>query len=237
MQNLERPDQRCLKFGARCLSLRECLAVLLGPGSQTRIQLASRVLNRPGEHMPDDSIEDAFFTAMEVSAHAHLEGIRGLGPAHQAKLLAAFEIGRRYLIHSQGKRAALSRRVIPGSEVENQALKRVPVHLRAESQEWLGFVALDRADKVGPLCVVERGVRTHVNVDPAELFARILALRPRGLVLFHNHPSGSLTPSEADYDLTERVAELARKFGIELIGHWIVTMSGERLIEVGRRFS
>jgi DNA repair protein RadC len=75
-------------------------------------------------------------------------------------------------------------------------------------------------------------VRTHVNFEPAELFSRLLALRPAAFVLFHNHPSGVLTPSAEDLLLTRRVAKLAASFGIELVGHWIVSPTGERWITV-----
>jgi DNA repair protein RadC len=78
--------------------------------------------------------------------------------------------------------------------------------------------------------MVEKGARTHVNLDPAELFARILALRPRGVFLFHNHPSGILTPSQEDLDLTHTIREISEKFGIQLLGHWIVSAQSEHWI-------
>jgi DNA repair protein RadC len=70
-------------------------------------------------------------------------------------------------------------------------------------------------------------VRTHVNIEPIELFARVLALRPHGFILIHNHPSGDLTPSLPDQEITDRVAQLARPFGIKMLGHWIVSARGE----------
>lgn len=162
----------------------------------------------------------AFFTAMEVSPIAHLSSICGLGPAHQARLLAAFELGRRYAIFRQKN----SGRISLESPTLDQALKRVSASLRQEPQEWIGFVPRYRGDQpLGELCLVERGVRTHVNFDPVELFARILALRPSGFYLFHNHPSGDLRPSSADYELTERVTQVAQKLGIRLLGHGIVS--------------
>jgi DNA repair protein RadC len=99
-----------------------------------------------------------------------------------------------------------------------------------EKREWLGFVPYYRSTELGDLCVVERGVRTHVNIDPAELFARLLALRPLGYFLVHNHPSGNTTPSEQDFELTRRVGQLSKQLGIHQLGHWIVAPHEERLI-------
>jgi DNA repair protein RadC len=229
----ERPRERCLQHGARCLSLRECLAVLFGSGPPGRgaLGLASDVLERPGSGFEDEEAERALFTALEISPLAHLEGIRGLGEAHRARLLAAFELGRRYADHRDRLRRP------PPSRARRQAMPeaaidRVPPELRAESREWLGFVPLHRGGELGGLLVVERGVRTHVNVDPAELFARVLALRPQAFYLFHNHPSGDLTPSPADEDLTRRVAQVARQLGVRLLGHAIVSPRGDRWVVI-----
>jgi DNA repair protein RadC len=222
----ERPRERCLENGAQALSLRECLAVILGSGppGAGSLGLATRILTRPGPGLNRPDEERAFFTAMENSGLSHLVEIPGLGPAGKARLLAAFEIGRRYANYRQ-----TPVRQAPASldELATQALTRVTPELRNEAREWLGFVCLHRSGELGELCVVERGVRTHVNVDPAELFARLLALRPRGFVLIHNHPSGNVNPSPEDLHLTRNVDDLARSLGMRLLGHWIVSPSGE----------
>lgn len=228
----ERPRERCLRQGARCLSLRECLALVLnsGPPGTGCLGLALEILERPGTGLDDASQERAFFTAMEVSAAAHLEGIPGLGPAGRARLMAAFELGRRYALFREERAAPPA---FPGGvrDFKSESLARVPPTLRSEAQEWLGFIPCYSGGKLGSLCLVERGVRTHVNVEPGELFARVLALRPHGIILFHNHPSGELAASDADRDLTHRVFLLGRSLGIRLLGHWIVASKGETWVE------
>ena len=100
--------------------------------------------------------------------------------------------------------------------------RQVDAGIRLEPREWIGFWAQYRQGHWSALEWVERGVRTHVNFDSGEFFARLLATRPRAFVLVHNHPSGVTRPSWVDYRLTERVGTMARQFGIELKGHWIV---------------
>ncbi len=196
--------------------------------------LASTILGRPSPALSEAEAEQAFFTALEVSAHAHLSGVNGLGEAYRARLMASFELGRRYSLfrdqHRRPKRftsAQLAEQPLPA-----RALERVTLDWRSEAREWLGFVPLLRNGELGVLGVTELGTRTHVNTDPAELFARILAMRPRGFFLFHNHPSGDLTPSRADVDLTERVAQVGRQLGTQLLGHAIVSRWDERWIIV-----
>lgn len=228
----ERPRERCLERGARCLSLRECIALILGSGPPAvgSLGLASQILKRPGEGLSPTDEERAFFTALEASGAAYLKNISGLGPAGQARLLAAFELGRRYVSFRDDNTKKKSHKKQTFSNLAAQALNQISTPYRTEPQEWLGFVPIHRSGNLGEFSVVERGVRTHVNIDPAELFARILALRPYGFFLFHNHPSGNLTPSHQDIDLTNKVREIAEQFGIQLLGHWIVTPESEQWI-------
>lgn len=224
----ERPRERCLRSSAQCLSLRECIAIILGSGPRGlgALGVADQILKQPGDGLSPSEEAHAFFSALESRGNAYLNSITGLGPAGQSRILAAFEIGRRYALFRSPVRQT-DQETISIPELAAHALNRVSPELRAEPQEWLGFVSFHRSGKLGDLCIVERGVRTHVNVDPTELFARILAIRPSAIVLFHNHPSGWLLPSPQDKDLTEKVNEMASLFNIQLIGHWIVSAQGE----------
>jgi DNA repair protein RadC len=219
----ERPRERCLEHGAQALSLRECLSVILGSPST-----ASRLFHRfASAEMPEPEAERALFLALEAQGSQALVGLTRLGPAGITRLLAAFELARRY--HRYRKRAETPwRHEVKSSlpEIAARALAKVPASLRSEVREWLGFVPIYRSEDVGELCLVERGVRTHVNTDPVELFARVLALRPTAIILVHNHPSGNQEASYEDHELTRRVGRLALDLGIRLLGHWIVGPGG-----------
>lgn len=225
----ERPRERCLKSGPAGLSLRECLALILGSGPPGLgcLGLAGQLLKRTQTDSADE--DSAFFIAMENSGIAHLQDCPGLGPAAQSRILAAFELGRRYSLFRH-RVCQNSVHTQPPTELTlaKQAVKRLPSYLKSEPKEWLGFTPIYSSGLLGDFCMVEKGARTHVNVDPAELFARILSLRPKAIILFHNHPSGYLEPSQADLDLTGLVAKTARQFGIQLLGHWIVGPCGQR---------
>ncbi len=228
----ERPRERCLSQGASCLSLRECLAVILGTGPSGLgcLGVADAIVRRPGKDLPEPDMERAFFIAMESLGTAHLEEIAGLGNAGKARLLAAFELGRRYARYRERARKENDQRPAQRLGLPERACDRVPWELRTDAHEWLGFVPVYQNRTLGQLCVFERGLRTHVNTDPVQLFARLLALRPFGFYLFHNHPSGDLTSSEADRDLTRRIEQLASFFGIKLLGHAIVCARENRWI-------
>ncbi len=227
--NPERPRERCLNLGAHSLSLRECLALILGSGPRGIgcMGLANRILTHPGEGFHCEDLERAFFISLELTSASYLKEIGGLGPAGQARILASFEMGRRYFLFKcqENKEIQTSQLNLPA--LAFNALNRLPATARSDPQEWLGFVPIYRNGQVGMFNFVEKGVRTHVNIEPAELFARVLILRPEGFLLFHNHPSGQLKPSLQDLELTEKVGEIANQLGIRLLGHWIVTLKGE----------
>ncbi|MBI2604907.1 MAG: hypothetical protein HYW49_02380 [Deltaproteobacteria bacterium] len=242
----EKPRERCLAGGAECLSLRECLALLLGSGPRGEgcMGLSARILERSGSaRIYDARFNDvgfgdagandarALFTALESSGLGFLQNIKGLGPAGKGRILAAFELARRY--------AVLKARAATGSEenerhlgvLARKAVQKIPDGLRSAPREWLGFVGVTGTGAVMDLCVVERGVRTHVNVDPAAFFARLLALRPAAFFMAHNHPSGSLLPSQEDQLLTVKMETLAAEFGIRFLGHAIVTAQAVKWID------
>jgi len=225
----ERPRERCLKLGPRGLSLRECLTLILGAGPPGlgALGVASTLMDKLGAGLEGEAQERAFFMSLENNT---LGPIPGLGPASLARLQASFELGRRYAVWREtSRRRPTSRSSLP--ELAHEALEQVPSQLRSEPHEWLGFVPVYQTKKVGQLCLVEKGLRTHVNTDPIEFFARVLALRPYGFFLFHNHPSGSPEPSGPDLELTRQVGQTGQALGIRLLGHWIVSPIGERWLD------
>jgi DNA repair protein RadC len=226
----ERPRERCLKTGPASLSLRECLAIILGSGPPGIgcLGLATRLLERT--QTPDE--DAAFFIAMENAGIAHLQDCPGLGPAAQSRILAAFELGRRYAIFRHRVCQNPTHSAPPSHlTLAKLAIKRLPAYLKTEPKEWFGFTPVYASRILGNFCLVEKGARTHVNVDPAELFARILSLRPKAIILFHNHPSGHLEPSVPDRELTALIAQTAGQFGIQVLGHWIVGPCGQNWLD------
>lgn len=230
----ERPRERCLTQGGHCLSLRECLAILLGTGPQGKgcMGVAADCLESLGHEAGSPEEESALFTALESANLGLFENIDGLGEAGRARIVASFEIARRYLRFRDRNLRIRSKKFeqFRMKGLPERALNRVNAEFRSEIREWLGFVPLYSSGDLGALCIVERGVRTHVNTDPLELFARILVLRPAGFFLFHNHPSGDLTPSFQDMEFTRKIEKLSQSLGIRMMGHGIVTSLGERWI-------
>ena len=72
------------------------------------------------------------------------------------------------------------------------------------------------------------GTVDHAPVYPREVVRRALELSASALILVHNHPSGDPTPSRADIDMTRKIIDAARVFGIEVHDHVIVGREGTK---------
>ena len=70
--------------------------------------------------------------------------------------------------------------------------------------------------------LVSLGEPTTTSVQPSEVFAAALKLDAKSIILAHNHPSGSSTPSVQDRQLTEVMKKLGKAIGIEVLDHLII---------------
>ena len=94
----------------------------------------------------------------------------------------------------------------------------------SRTDERFAAIFVDQARRVlGPLKVFEGGSRTKATLYPRVLFKEALERDATGIILAHNHPSGTFLPSPQDRDLTRRVAEIGENLEIRLLDHFIVT--------------
>lgn len=208
----EPPRERLSRSGPKALTLEECLALIIGSGNpRFSLETIISALKRA-----DESETDWFARWNDADWS---EAIPGLGTAGQARMLAVREIAQRYLGYRIQTRAPNS---VSASDLEVQSLKQIPTELRLQETEWFGFIPVHTDGSMGKLCVVEKGTRTHVNLDPVRLFYEILRRHPRAIILVHNHPSNDVSPSSSDRHLTRKVSVLASEFTILVLGHWIV---------------
>ena len=93
-------------------------------------------------------------------------------------------------------------------------------------QEKMICVFLNARKQIITWAVPFAGGVNWTSVFTAEIARRALAAGASGVILAHNHPSGDLSPSVPDYDLTYRVDQALRLFDIELVEHLIVGADG-----------
>jgi len=201
----DRPRERLLRLGAAALSDAELLALFLRTGLKgcSAIELGQQLLDR---HRGLGGL-----LGMEP---AQLLRAHGLGPARACQLLAALELGRRFLESQLRHESVLSD---PARAGEFIALK-----LRSYPNEVFAVAFLDAQHRLIAFEELFRGSISSTEVHPRELVRRALAHNAAAVILAHNHPSGASEPSQADRVLTGRIVETLALIGVRVLDHLIV---------------
>jgi DNA repair protein RadC len=205
MESSQRPRERLLEFGARSLSDAELLAVLFRTGRRGRnavVEAHSLLADAGG------------LAGVARLDFRELAARPGLGPAKVASLLAAVELAQRF-----AKAEMLTAEKLDQPQIAGEFLVS---RLQQESREVFGFVSLDARHRFLAIRELTLGTRTQAPVDGAELFRLALLDRASGVLLFHNHPSGSLEPSRDDLDLTRRLVMGGQLVGVSVHDHLII---------------
>jgi DNA repair protein RadC len=205
----ERPRERLLERGPQALSDGELLAVLLGAGTRDESvdTLARGLLARWGS-----------LTALLGSAPAELAHAKGLGPARVARLLAALEIGRRYLEAPAAPRCALA--------APADAARFVKARLLDLPHEVFCCLFLDTRHRLIRYEELFRGTIDGATVYPREVVKRALQHNASAVIVGHNHPSGIAEPSEADRCITVKLSKALALVEIRLLDHVVVSRGG-----------
>ncbi len=209
-----RPREKMLERGPRALAHGELLALVLGGGHRggTALEIASRLLRVHGL---------AGLSGLEPPA---ARTIPGLGPASAARLLAAFELGRRVHASAGEERPRISR--------PRAAYDQVRELGRAKKEHLVGLY-LDAQNGLLHRETISIGSLNTTRTHPREILYPAVQHLALGFVLAHNHPSGCLEPSPEDVEFTRAVQRAGELMGIELYDHLIV--AGRRYVSLRER--
>lgn len=167
-----------------------------------------------------DRLLDAFGDLASVASAdlPELSRISGLGLA----TLRDLRLVR--LLSERLARVEASRRPVIASWTA--LLSYVRVALAAEPREQFRALFLDRRNRLLRDELVAHGTVDHAPVYPREVVRRALEVSATAIILVHNHPSGDPEPSRADIVMTQKVADAARLFDIQVHDHLIVALEG-----------
>jgi DNA repair protein RadC len=91
------------------------------------------------------------------------------------------------------------------------------------NREHLWTVSLDTAYRILNIELVSLGTVNKTLVEPMEVYSIPLQKRAVKVILVHNHPSGELTPSESDKDVTDQLIQVGRIMNVPLMDHLIIS--------------
>ncbi len=148
------------------------------------------------------------------AAPVQLQQVKGVGPKNTFALHFIQGVARRYL-----RQRVVGKEYIRSSrEVADYLIHS----MRGLQHEVLTVVFLDAAHAVLDATVVAEGTVTVNTIYPRELVKAALARNASALVIAHNHPSGSLTPSRQDSELTRSLYLVCSFMHLDLLDHLII---------------
>ncbi len=201
------PREKLQKQGERSLSHSELMAIALSSGTRASnvVKIADGLLRKYG------------FDALPSISLKEWQTNRGIGLVKACQLKAFFELGRRSFAPKDEERPALSGPREAYAQVKD---------LRRARKEHLVALYLDSQNRLLARETIAIGSLNTTRTHPREILQPAIACSALGFILVHNHPSGSLTPSQDDVDFTRAIKRACEIIGIGLYDHLIVSANG-----------
>ncbi len=214
----DRPREKMQVKGRKALSNAELLAILIGSGtrSKTALDLAQEVLQAGGNNL----------YKLGKFSQAELMNFSGIGTAKAITLMAALELGRRRTEELPEKKFKIAH-----SRDVDRLMRPYFADLQHEEFRVIG---LSRANHVIAHKLISKGGRTGTIADGKMIFKELLDMKASACILCHNHPSGTLRPSDSDIRLTKQLFDFGKMIELKVLDHIILTDEGHySLLEAG----
>ena len=203
----DQPREKLRDKGKSVLSDAELVAILIGSGSreESAVDLCKRIL----------ASVDHNLNALGKLSLQQLMEFKGIGEAKAITIAAAMELGRRRRLEDAVRfdKINSSRSVF---DVMQPILGELP-----HEEFWILY--LNNSNKIVQKNQLSKGGITGTLVDVRLVLKTALEVGATSLILCHNHPSGTLKPSQADKDITQKLKAAAQSLDIKVLDHLIVT--------------
>ena len=203
----DRPREKMASLGAETLSNAELLAILIGSGStkESAVELMKRILadcNNNLNTLGKRNIKD-------------LCVYNGIGEAKAISILAACELGKRRQMETPEERPDLG------------TATRIYNHMRPVMQdldvEEFWVLLLNQHYRLIKKIRISHGGITETAVDIRIIIREAVLANATILAVCHNHPSGNISPSRQDDELTRSIKRACELMRIHFLDHVIVT--------------
>ena len=200
----DRPREKLLSKGKHVLSDAELVAILIGSGSrnESAVCLSKKILSSVNNNL----------NALAKLSIERLMSFKGIGEAKSVSIVTALELGKRRRLEE-----ALKQVKITSSKAVFDIMQPIIGDLEHE-EFWVLY--LNNSNKVLQKILLSKGGITGTLVDTRLIFKKAMEVGATSIILVHNHPSGTLKPSQADKRLTKK---------IKIAGETLVTLCKEIL--------
>ena len=206
----DRPREKLLLHGRRHLTDAELIAILIGSGSknETAVDLSKRILAH----------YDNSLAKLGQASIQELSKFKGIGEAKALTIIAALELGLR--------RKETAEEIITQVTTSNDVYKYLHQTFANLNHEEFWILLLNRSNRIIGKFLISKGGQAGTVADPKIIFKTALENNAANIVLAHNHPSGSLKPSESDDKLTRDMVSSGNLLSLYVVDH--VIFAGNR---------
>lgn len=202
----DRPREKMLNKGRESLSDAELLAILLGSGNknETAVDLSRHILC---------DADNSLIKLSQLSIK-NLMQYKGVGEAKAVTIAAALELGRRRRFAEAAQKVTV--------HDSSEAFEYFYSRMSDLSQEQFWVLLLSSSNEVLKLVRIGIGGINGTIADPKIIFSAAIENHATAMMLCHNHPSGSVKPSEADRELTKQIVDGGKILQIKILDHIII---------------
>lgn len=203
----DKPREKLMLKGKSALSDAELIAILIGSGSrkESAVDLSKKILASVANNL----------NALGKLTMSQLMEFKGIGEAKAISIIAAMELGRR-----RRAEEAVELTKITSSKTVFEMMQPIIGELPHE-EFWILY--LNNSNKVISKVQMSIGGITGTMVDVRLVFKMALEKGAVALILCHNHPSGTLVPSDADKQITKKIKVAGDSLDVKVLDHLIVT--------------
>jgi len=203
----DRPREKLMQKGTNSLSDAELLAILIGSGTkeETAVDVAKRILNQVGNNLNE----------LARLSLKQLIKIKGIGEARAISIIAALELGKR--------RKLADVNIKPQINSSRDAFHIIHPTLEDLTIEEFWAIFLNRSNRVIDKIKISQGGVAGTVMDIKIIMKNALELLASSIIICHNHPSGNISPSNSDKDITKKIKEASALLDMQLLDHLIVT--------------
>jgi DNA repair protein RadC len=202
----DRPREKFILKGKHSLSNAELLAILIGTGTrnESAVDLGRKILQLTTENLND----------LAKLSITDLTKVKGIGEAKAITIAAALELGRR--------RKEENAKEIEIIRTSREAFNYFEPMIADLPHEEFWILLLARNKKVICKKQISTGGVAGTVVDSKIIFKHAIENLASYIILCHNHPSGNLTPSSADIQITKNLKSGGKLLEIEIVDHLII---------------
>ena len=203
----DRPREKLMRLGPSALTDAELLAILVGSGStkEDAVSLMKRILADCNNNL----------NTLGKLTIRDLCKYNGVGEAKAITILAACELGKRRQAGKPEERPDLGTATLIYNYMHPQ-LQDLDVE-----EFWL--LLMNQNHRLIKKMFIARGGISEVSVDVRIIIREAVLANATILAVCHNHPSGSLRPSQMDNDLTTSLQRACQLMRIRFLDHVIIT--------------